>query len=325
MRGVRLSAGSRGVVRFLAAYAALGACACRSSPGGRPGDDGPAAASAGCPKLVLLGTGTPRADPERMGPCVALLAGGEAYLFDAGVGLVRRAAEAAAGGHPELEPQRLGRVFLTHLHSDHTLGYPDLIFTPWVLGREKPLEAYGPAGLQSMTDHVLAAWAEDIGVRTKGAEESPEDGARVEVHEIEPGHEFRDARVTITAFAVEHGTWAGAYGYRIEAGDRTMVISGDTTRTEAVVRACDGCDVLVHEVYAAAGFDELPPDWQAYHGSFHTSTSDLARIAEAARPGLLILVHPLLWKDRKNEQVLVDEVRRGWSGRVVLGRDLDVY
>ncbi|MBI5499044.1 MAG: MBL fold metallo-hydrolase [Deltaproteobacteria bacterium] len=260
-----------------------------------------------------------------MGPCAAVLAGGEAYLFDAGAGLVRRAAEAYAAGHEELQPKRLARVFLTHLHSDHTLGFPDLILTPWVLGRERALEAYGPPGLQAMTDHLLAAWAEDIDVRIHGAEGNSPEGVRVEVHEIPAGHVYRDARVTITAFAVEHGTWPHSYGYRIEAGERTIVISGDTTKSQAVVRACDGCDVLVHEVYAVAGFAELPPDWQGYHGSFHTSTADLARVAQEARPGMLVLVHPLLWKDRKNEQVLVDEVRRGWSGRVVLGRDLDVY
>ena len=206
-----MSARRRHAAFVALAFLAFPAPACRSGSAPQPAGDSAGRAPYGGPRLVLLGTGTPRADPARMGPCVALLAWGEAYLFDAGVGLVRRAAEAAAG-HPELEPKRLSRVFLTHLHSDHTLGYPDLIFTPWVLGREKPLEAYGPAGLRSMTDHVLAAWAEDIGVRTKGAEGNPAEGVRVDVREIQPGYEFRDARVTITSFAVEHGTWPGAYG-----------------------------------------------------------------------------------------------------------------
>lgn len=169
---------------------------CRGTPS--PPREDVAAAPAGGAKLVLLGTGTPRADPDRMGPCAAVLAGGEAYLFDAGVGLVRRAAEAFAAGHEELEPKRLARVFLTHLHSDHTLGYPDLILTPWVLGRERALEAYGPPGLQEMTDHLLAAWAEDIDVRIHGAEGNPPEGVRVEVHEIPAGYVYRDGRVTIT-------------------------------------------------------------------------------------------------------------------------------
>jgi len=147
----------------------------------------------------------------------------------------------------------------------------------------------------------------------------------VNVHEVLPGPVYRDGNVSITAFAVPHGSWPNSYGYRIEAADRTIVLSGDTGPTDVVARACDGCDVLVHEVRAVAGFAALPADWQAYHASFHTSTAELARVAEQAHPGLLLLVHPLVWKDREHEEQLVDEVRRGWSGRVVLGEDLQDY
>jgi ribonuclease Z len=311
----------------LVALALLVACRSTSSDAGASsvGEGGETRPRTSGTRVVLLGTGTPRPEPEREGPCTAVIAGDRAYLFDAGVGLVRRAAAAFRAGQEELEPQRLSRVFLTHLHSDHTLGYPDLILTPWVVGRVEPLEAYGPPGLQAMTDHVLAAWDEDVAVRRDGAERNDPAGVRVNVHEVAPGTVYRDENVTVTAFAVAHGSWPMAYGYRVETPERTIVLSGDTTATEAIVRACDGCDVLVHEAYAVAGFADLPPDWQAYHGSFHTSTADLARIATEARPGLLVLIHPLLWKDRRNEQVLVDEVARGWTGRVVLGRDLDVY
>jgi ribonuclease BN (tRNA processing enzyme) len=312
---------------WLVALALLAACRSTPSDAGTSGVgdvvDAPPRTTG--TRVVLLGTGTPRPEPEREGPCTAVLAGGRAYLFDAGTGLVRRAAAAFRAGQEELEPKRLSRVFFTHLHSDHTLGYPDLILTPWVVGRVEPLEAYGPPGLQAMTDHILAAWDEDIAVRRDGAERNDPAGVRVNVHEVSPGTVYRDENVTVVAFAVAHGPWPIAYGYRVEAADRTIVLSGDTTATDAIVRACDGCDVLVHEAYAVAGFADLPPDWQAYHGSFHTSTADLARIAGAARPGLLVLIHPLLWQDRRNEQALVDEVARGWSGRVVLGRDLDVY
>jgi len=238
---------------------------------------------------------------------------------------VRRAGAAFRAGWKELAPARLDLVFFTHLHSDHTLGYPDLMLSPWVLGREAPLEAYGPPGLQAMTDRLLAAWAEDIRVRIEGAEKNEPAGIRINVHEVLPGPVYRDGNVSITAFAVPHGSWPHSYGYRIEAADRTIVLSGDTGPTDVVARACDGCDILVHEVRAVAGFDALPADWQAYHASFHTSTAELARVAQQAHPGLLLLVHPLVWKDRGHEEQLVDEVRRGWSGRVVLGEDLQDY
>jgi ribonuclease BN (tRNA processing enzyme) len=120
-------------------------------------------------KVVLLGTGNPGPTPEHSGPATAIVVGDRAYLVDFGPGVVRRAAAAAAQGTTALAPTNLTIAFLTHLHSDHTAGYPDLIFTPWVIGR-KELNVYGPEGLEEMTKHVLEAWREDIEIRTKGLE-----------------------------------------------------------------------------------------------------------------------------------------------------------
>jgi ribonuclease Z len=338
--GRREQGGGRRTAAWLlagAAWLATGGCGSRTAPDG--GTDGaPAAggetgapsaadafvAPAGGTRVVLLGTGTPRPDPARSGPCTAVVAEGTAWLFDAGPGVLRRAGAAFLQGQRELEPRGLARVFLTHLHSDHTLGLPELIFGPWTLGREVPLEAWGPPGLQAMVDHLVAAWAEDLRVRTEGPEHDDPAGVRVLVRELQPGDEVRTGGLRVVPFAVRHGDWP-AYGYRIEAPDRTIVISGDTTATDAVVRACAGCDVLVHEAYAVRGFADLPPDHREYHGSFHTSTADLARLAAAARPGLLVLTHQLWWPTSGGVDVLLEEVRRGWDGPVVNGRDLDVY
>src|SRR5436190_2004396 len=100
-------------------------------------------------QVVLLGTGTPRPDPERAGPATAIVVGDASYLVDAGPGIVRRAEAARAKGFAALAPEKLLTAFMTHLHSDHTVGYPDLIFTTWVQGRHAPLKVYGPAGLES--------------------------------------------------------------------------------------------------------------------------------------------------------------------------------
>ena len=121
-------------------------------------------------QVVLLGTGTPGPDPDRSGPATAIAIDDRAYLVDFGPGVVRRAAAAAAKGVQAVRPVNLRVAFVTHLHSDHTVGYPDLIFTPWVIGRRDALQVYGPHGLKAMTNHLIRAWDEDIAIRTKGQE-----------------------------------------------------------------------------------------------------------------------------------------------------------
>jgi ribonuclease BN (tRNA processing enzyme) len=283
-----------------------------------------ARASTDSTRVVILGTGTPNPDPDRSGPSVAIIAGGRAYLVDCGPGVVRRAAAAAArDGIQALQAERLGIVFITHLHSHHTLGLPDLMLTPWVLERRSPLEVYGPPGIAAMTQHLLQAYAEDIHVRLSGLEPETPDGWKVNAHEIAPGIVYRDSNVTVKAFAVPHANWKHAFGYRFETRDRVIVISGDTRPSDAVATACLGCDILVHEVYSAARLASRPPEWQRYHRDAHTSTTELAAIATRARPKLLVLYHQLSWG--VSDDSLAAEVRRGYDGRVVSARDLDVY
>lgn len=277
-------------------------------------------------KVIILGSGTPIPDPSRSGPCVAVVVNGQAYLFDAGTGVVRQAEAAAEKfGIAALEATQLTRLFVTHLHSDHTLGYADLILTPWVVGRHQPLEVYGPQGIAAMTDHLKQAYAADIKVRTEGLEHQENAGLAVNVHEIAAaGLVFKDGNVTVRAIAVKHGSWAQAFGYAINAGGRTIVISGDTVPSEAVVQACHGCDVLVHEVYSADRFDLLYGSHGQYHKSFHTSTRELADLASRAKPKLLVLYHQLFFGPPE-EVDLEKEIRRTYSGNVVSGRDLTEY
>src|SRR5262249_19718501 len=147
-------------------------------------------------------------------------------------------------------------------------------------------------------------------------------GYKVYAHEIRPGIIYRDNNVTVKAFLVDHGSWRQAFGYRFETPDRTIVISGDTRPSQAIVENCDGCDVLIHEVYSQAGFSKRPPEWQRYHSHFHTSSRELAEIATKARPALLILYHQLFWGT--TEEDLLKEVRQYYTGKVVSGRDLDI-
>src|SRR6266567_2171163 len=132
-------------------------------------------------QIVLLGTGTPGPDPERFGPATAIVVNGNAYLVDFGVGIVRRAAAARNKGITALEPTNLKMAFITHLHSDHTLGFPDVILTPWVMGRKEPLEVFGPSGTQAMAERILQAYDVDIRARTQGLEHSNATGYKVHV------------------------------------------------------------------------------------------------------------------------------------------------
>ena len=274
-------------------------------------------------QLVLLGTGTPNADPDRAGPAVAVVVNDVPYVVDAGPGVVRRASAAAKNGVKGLSVEKLRRLFITHLHSDHTVGLPDFIFTPAVLERDAPLEIYGPLGTKRMSDLILKAFAEDIAIRLKGLEPAKPRGYEVQTQDVNPGVIYKDANVTVKAFAVKHGSWKHAYGYRFESADRVVVISGDCAPSESIIEACNGCDVLVHEVYSTTGFARRPPEWQRYHSNFHTSSKELAEIASKARPKLLVLYHQLLWGATKEQ--LLEEIGKGYSGKVVFGNDLDVF
>src|SRR3954466_9881228 len=157
----------------------------------------------------MLGTGTPIPDPDRSGPAVAIVVDSVAYLFDAGAGVVRRAAAAGRNGIKAFAPAANGqaapkfdRVFLTHLHSDHTLGLADVIFTPWIQGRAAPLDIYGPPGTKHLVDGILEAFSEDIDERTHASGGPSANGWKSIVHEIKEGEVFRDSRIKVSAFAV---------------------------------------------------------------------------------------------------------------------------
>jgi ribonuclease BN (tRNA processing enzyme) len=282
-------------------------------------------------QVIMLGTGTPRPDPDRCGPATAIVVNNTPYLIDFGAGVVRRAAAAYQNGVKAFGQGAINirTVFLTHMHSDHTIGYPDLIFTPWVMGRKEPLEVFGPQGLAKMTEHVLAAWQVDIDARADGLIGHNSTGYRVNAHEIAPGIVYRDRNVAVTAFPVRHEEMTHSYGYRFDTADRIIVISGDTAPTQAIIDNSRGCDVLVHEAYSMESYDKVSSRAQEFRRRHHTSSIELAEIANAVNPGLLVLYH------RGNagggsalsepEDILIDEIRRTYAGKVVAARDLDVY
>lgn len=254
-------------------------------------------------KLVLLGTGTPNACPWASGPASAVVVDGHAYLVDFGPGVVRRAAEAYRRGEDALRPDLLDTAFCTHLHTDHTAGFADLIFTPWVLEREKPLGVFGPKGIRNMAQHLLSAYAVDIDFRLHGFERANENGYK---------------------FTTKDG--------------KTVVISGDTAPLDIVAEKAKNCDILLHEVEYAAGIAAREPKWQKYHREVHTLSTDLAEVAKKAQPKLLVTYHRIYHMNiqdntidveaetRRRSDLILQEIRdAGYTGKVVNGEDLDVF
>jgi ribonuclease BN (tRNA processing enzyme) len=273
-------------------------------------------------EVILLGTGTPYPDPLASGPATAVVVGGRVFLFDAGPGVMRRM---KAANLPINGPEAL---FITHLHSDHTLGYPDLILTSWVMRRRAPFSVYGPSGLRRMTDHLLAAYSEDIHIRTHGLEHEVAGAYRVNVHEIRVGVVYEKDGVRVTAIPVEHGAWKNAFAYRIDTANLSIVISGDTRPSEALVKAAAGVDILIHEVYSAAHLrpEDRPggKDWPRYCREYHTSDVELGALAARIRPKLLILDH-IIRMGASDEELLAGVLAGGYDGKVVVGKDLEKF
>ena len=273
-----------------------------------------------------MGTGTPNADPSRSGPALAISVGGRSYIVDFGPGIVRQAAALSSnrgGPFESLNPKNLKVAFLTHLHSDHTTGYPDLILTPWVLERSDPLKVFGPKGIKNMTTKILQAYKTDIDYRIDGLEPANESGWKVEAVEVNEGVIYKDELIEVIAFKVNHGTWENAYGYKFITEDKTIVVSGDTAPSEKLIEISNGVDILVHEVYSQSGFNRRNDVWQKYHSSHHTSTIELAEIANKAKPKLLVLTHILFWGSTEEE--ILKEIQSVYPGQVSIGEDLSVY
>jgi ribonuclease BN (tRNA processing enzyme) len=281
-------------------------------------------------QVVMLGTGTPGPDPDRFGPATAIVVDDRPYLIDFGPGVVRRAAAAYRRGVKAFGERvtNVKAAFLTHLHADHTMGYPDLILTPWIMGRREPLAVFGPKGLKAMTRHVLQAWKLDIVDRVKGAERLPPISQKVMVTEIKPGPIYRDDKVKVTAFRARHGDMRNAFGFKFVTPDKTIVISGDTAPSETIIDQSRGCDILIHEAYSEHTFSQISRKWRNYRRAHHTSSTELAYIASRAKPKLLILHHRANPGGRSvpnPESILLREIQAEYEGEVVTAHDLDIF
>tara|TARA_B100001778_G_C18486905_1_gene583124 strand:- start:110 stop:958 length:849 start_codon:yes stop_codon:yes gene_type:complete len=272
--------------------------------------------------VVFLGTGFPFPDPKKSGPSVAILVDERVYIVDAGVGAVRRFQEGIlekkiSGVHQK----DIQTLFLTHLHADHTMGLPDIIFTPWIMGRTEPLSVFGPQGTKSMVNHIQKAYKEDVDIRTTGLEKGNKTGYKTKVKEISSGIVYEDECVKVKAFRVKHGSWKYAYGYTFIIGDKKIVISGDTKPHPNVIKEAKGADVLIHEVASDTEYGKYK-GWTRYMKSFHTSANELGDIAVKTKPKKLFLIHQI--HRYVSATKLVAEVKKKYKGVVKYANDLDV-
>ena len=277
----------------------------------------------GATKLIVLGSGTPNPDPNRAGSAYAVVVNETPYLIDFGPGVIRRAASLSPpwGGKIEaMTVKNFEHAFLTHIHSDHSAGLADLLLTPWIMGRDKKLNLYGPKGLEQMASSTLEAFEDDINYRIIGTQPSNKIGYKFNFYLLNEGLIYEDENVSVEAFTVPHGSFDDAYGFRFTTEDKVIVFSGDTGPSKTLEKFAAGADILVHEVYSNAGFLKKTKDWQIYHQGHHTSTFEVGEIASRAKPKLLLLSHILFWGSTADE--ILKETQSTYKGEIKIAEDL---
>jgi ribonuclease Z len=270
-------------------------------------------------KVTLLGTGCPPAVMNRFGPSTLVEAGGQKFLFDAGRGALQRLVQL---GVPW---QAVQGVFLTHLHSDHVVGFPDLWLTGWLIapGRNVPLEVWGPSGTAQMMSHLEQAYEYDIRVRVANDRAAP-DGVMLRAKDVGEGVVIDRGGVKITAVEVDHAPVKPAFGYRIDHAGRSVVLSGDTRLSENLIRNAQGVDLLIHEVFVPETLQRagVPPERAKNIIDYHVTAQQAGEVFTRTKPKLAVYSH--ICMPGALEQDIVPPTRHTYAGPLEIGEDLMV-
>ncbi|HYK87150.1 MAG TPA: MBL fold metallo-hydrolase [Acidobacteriota bacterium] len=271
-------------------------------------------------RVTLLGTGNPRPSIDRFGPCTLIEAGKVRLLVDSGRGASIRLFQI---GSSDLLA-RIDAVLLTHLHSDHVVGLPDLWLTGWIFGRQAPLAVYGPAGTSAMMDHLRQAFSFDITTRRDLDERYAAGGIEVKVTEVSAGVVLERDGAKVTAFSVDHGPVAPAYGYRIDFAGHSVVVSGDTRPSDSLILAAKGTDVLIHEVLSPEVERRLSkvadPEETARIIAHHCTPEEAGRVFTRVGPKLAVYNHIVPSPAQPDD--LIPPTRKTYQGRLAVGYDL---
>jgi ribonuclease Z len=270
-------------------------------------------------KVTLLGTGTPVPAMTRFGPSILVEAGGQKYLFDAGRGAMQRLAQL------KVRWQDVDGVFLTHLHSDHVVGFPDLWLTGWLVGpgRDRPLRVWGPRGTQKMMSKLEEAYDFDIRIRLYDDRAAPK-GVLLFAQDIDEGVALEKDGLKITAFEVDHSPAWPAFGYRVDYGGHSVVLSGDTRVSQNLIRHAAGVDLLVHEVASPESFQRAGarPERTKSVIAHHVTPEQAGEVFAKTKPRLAVYSH--IVQPDAGEQDLIPPMRKNYAGPVQVGEDLMV-
>ena len=277
--------------------------------------------AAGRMRVVLLGTaGGPSPKATRSAPASVVVVDNAAYVVDCGNGVAR---QLVIAGVPLTA---LRHVFVTHHHSDHNADYGTLLLLAWTAGLRTPVDTWGPPPLARTTDLFFEMSAPDIEVRIKD-EGRPPLRPLVRPHELQAGGlVVKDERVTVTCALVNHPMVPVAFAYRFDGPDRSVVFSGDTTRTDALVRLARGADVLVHEVmYPDVYREAAAKDARSIAKHIlesHTPIEEVSRVAAEAGVKTLVLSHYVPDSEPAADAAWLPMAKSHFTGTVVLGKDL---
>jgi len=268
-------------------------------------------------KVTLLGTGVPVPVMNRFGMSTLVEAGGEKLVFDAGRGSLQRLFQA------KVPLKDIHMLFLTHLHSDHVVGIPDLMLTGWLFGRrENPFRVWGPRGTKDMMTHLERAFEFDIRIRLYD-DRPPPQGIVVIAEDIQQGVVYERNGVKVTAFDVDHHPVKPALGFRVDYGGRSVVLSGDTKFSENLIRFAQGADLLIHSVAAPETVRRVQPPEQAKAIlDHHTLPEEAGTVFARVRPKFAVYSH-IAFPNATAED-LIPPTRKTYSGPLELGEDLDV-